>query len=45
MADPPIVARVVGNNTVCDLRTIDAADDDLLIAALRGCANASDRGR
>ena len=37
-ADPPIVARVVDGVTVCDLRTVDPADDGLLVAALRGCS-------
>jgi L-seryl-tRNA(Ser) seleniumtransferase len=35
-AEPPIVARVVGGRTVCDLRTVDPADDDHLAATLKG---------
>ncbi|MCU1380495.1 MAG: selA [Acidimicrobiales bacterium] len=34
-ADPPIVARVVGGRTVCDLRTVDPADDNHLAAVLK----------
>jgi L-seryl-tRNA(Ser) seleniumtransferase len=33
-SDPPIVARVHEGLTVCDLRTVDPADDALLAAAL-----------
>jgi L-seryl-tRNA(Ser) seleniumtransferase len=32
--DPPIVARMVGDETVCDLRTVDPADDPLVATAL-----------
>ncbi|MDQ3980184.1 MAG: L-seryl-tRNA(Sec) selenium transferase, partial [Actinomycetota bacterium] len=32
--DPPIVARVHEGATVCDLRTVDPADDQLLAKAL-----------
>ena len=32
--DPPIIARVQDGNTVCDLRTVDPADDPLLAKAL-----------
>ncbi|HEX3424675.1 MAG TPA: L-seryl-tRNA(Sec) selenium transferase [Acidimicrobiales bacterium] len=32
--DPPIVARAHDGDTVCDLRTVDASDDDVLAAAL-----------
>ena len=32
--DPPIVARVRDNATVCDLRTVDPADDPLVAKAL-----------
>jgi hypothetical protein len=32
--DPPIVARVHEGATVCDLRTVDPADDPLLAKAL-----------
>jgi L-seryl-tRNA(Ser) seleniumtransferase len=34
--DPPVVARVVDGETVCDLRTVDPADDDVLVSALGG---------
>jgi L-seryl-tRNA(Ser) seleniumtransferase len=34
LTDPPVMARVVGGRTVCDLRSVDPADDDLLSAAL-----------
>jgi L-seryl-tRNA(Ser) seleniumtransferase len=33
--DPPIVARVHEGVTVCDLRTVDPADDHVVAAALR----------
>ena len=33
-ADPPVIARVVDGRTVCDLRTVDPADDKLVAAAL-----------
>jgi len=32
--DPPIVARIEDGHTVCDLRTVDPADDELLKVAL-----------
>ena len=32
--DPPVVARVEGGRTICDVRTVDPADDQLLKAAL-----------
>jgi len=34
-AVPPIVARVEGGRTICDLRTVDAGDDGHLAAALK----------
>jgi L-seryl-tRNA(Ser) seleniumtransferase len=34
--DPPVVARVHEGMTVCDLRTVDPADDPVLAAALKG---------
>jgi L-seryl-tRNA(Ser) seleniumtransferase len=34
--DPPIVARVHEGQTICDLRTVDPADDHLLAKALGG---------
>jgi L-seryl-tRNA(Ser) seleniumtransferase len=37
-ADPPVIARVAGGRTVCDLRAVDPADDAHLGAALRVCA-------
>ena len=33
-ADPPVVARVSGGSTICDLRTVDPADDLPLASAL-----------
>ena len=36
--DPPIVARTHDGATICDLRTVDAADDRLLACALGGLA-------
>ncbi|MGQ0745007.1 MAG: L-seryl-tRNA(Sec) selenium transferase [Acidimicrobiales bacterium] len=33
-AVPPILARVVGGRTICDLRTVDPADDHLVAQAL-----------
>lgn len=33
-SDPPIVARVHDGRTICDLRTVDPADDGVLAAAL-----------
>ncbi|CAA9268226.1 MAG: L-seryl-tRNA(Sec) selenium transferase [uncultured Acidimicrobiales bacterium] len=32
--DPPVVARVEAGRTVCDLRTVDPADDEVVKAAL-----------
>ncbi len=34
--DPPIVARVHDGETICDLRTVDPADDPVLAKALAG---------
>ena len=36
--DPPVIARVVDDRTVCDLRAVDPADDDVVAAALRTVA-------
>ncbi|MGI8807912.1 MAG: L-seryl-tRNA(Sec) selenium transferase [Acidimicrobiales bacterium] len=36
---PPIVARVHEGWTVCDLRTVDPADDPVLAEALRACTS------
>jgi L-seryl-tRNA(Ser) seleniumtransferase len=33
-SDPPVIARVVDDRTVCDLRAVDPADDAVLAAAL-----------
>ena len=38
-ADPPVGARVVEGRTVCDLRTVDPADDAHLAKALAACAS------
>jgi len=32
--DPPIVARVHEDRTICDLRTVDPLDDPIVAAAL-----------
>jgi L-seryl-tRNA(Ser) seleniumtransferase len=32
--DPPVIARVEAGRTICDLRTVDPADDEVLKAAL-----------
>ena len=37
--EPPIVARVHEGQTVCDLRTVDPADDRVLAAALSACTS------
>ena len=37
--DPPVVARVHDGQTVCDLRTVDPADDPVVAAALRACTS------
>ena len=36
--DPPVIARVAGDRTVADLRTVDPADDPVLAKALAGAA-------
>ncbi len=33
--EPPVIARVAENRTLCDLRTVDPADDGVVAAALR----------
>jgi L-seryl-tRNA(Ser) seleniumtransferase len=33
--EPPIVARVHEGSTVCDLRTVDPADDGVVAGALK----------
>jgi L-seryl-tRNA(Ser) seleniumtransferase len=43
--EPPIVARVHEGRTICDLRTVDPADDDVLAAALGGLAGLAARHR
>ena len=45
--DPPIVARVHEGRTVCDLRTVDPADDRVVAAALAALApsRTGDAGR
>ncbi len=35
MSDPPVIARIVDDRVVLDLRTVMASDDDELIAAIR----------
>lgn len=37
--DPPVIARVEGGRTICDLRTVDPADDPVLAEALAACAS------
>jgi L-seryl-tRNA(Ser) seleniumtransferase len=34
--EPPVIARVQDDRTICDLRTVDPADDLVLAHALRG---------
>jgi len=36
--DPPVLARVDGGRTVCDLRAVDPADDAVVASALRAVA-------
>ena len=36
--DPPVIARVHDGRTICDLRTVDPADDPVLAKALAGCS-------
>ncbi|MFN2521548.1 MAG: hypothetical protein ABR525_10975, partial [Candidatus Limnocylindria bacterium] len=43
--DPPIVARVHEGRTVCDLRTVDPADDGVLAAALLALGRTGDAER
>jgi L-seryl-tRNA(Ser) seleniumtransferase len=38
-SEPPVIARVVGAHTVCDLRAVDPADDAALAKALAACAS------
>ena len=40
--DPPVVARVHGDSTVCDLRSVDPADDAVLGDALKQAVAAGD---
>lgn len=37
--DPPVIARVEGGRTICDLRTVDPADDPTLAKALAACGS------
>ena len=39
--DPPVIARVAGDRTVADLRSVDPADDPVLAKALSAAAAAS----
>ena len=41
--DPAVVARVQDGRTICDLRTVDPADDELLARALRSVAGTAPR--
>ncbi len=43
-AEPPIVARARDGRTFLDLRTVDPADDDHLVAAIGGADSASSVG-
>jgi L-seryl-tRNA(Ser) seleniumtransferase len=36
--EPPVIARVVGGQTLCDLRTVDPTEDAALAKALAACA-------
>ncbi len=38
---PPVIARVTDGRTICDLRTVDPADDAVLAAALRTAVGAA----
>jgi L-seryl-tRNA(Ser) seleniumtransferase len=38
-AEPPVVARVAEDRTICDLRTVDPAYDGHLAAVLRDCSS------
>jgi L-seryl-tRNA(Ser) seleniumtransferase len=42
---PPVIATVQGEGTTCDLRSVDPADDPVLVAALAGLKEASDFAR
>ena len=35
--DPPVIARVADGRTVCDLRTVDPADDAVVAKAATEC--------
>ena len=39
--DPPVIARVHEGSTVCDLRTVDPADDQVLADALKAAVTAT----
>jgi len=41
--DPPVVARVRDATTVCDLRTVDPSDDEVLAVALKRALAAAQR--
>lgn len=38
-ADPPVIARVVDDRTVIDLRTVDPADDAVVAKAVQACTS------
>jgi L-seryl-tRNA(Ser) seleniumtransferase len=38
-AEPPVIARVAEGRTICDLRTVDPADDAHVAKALTSCAS------
>jgi L-seryl-tRNA(Ser) seleniumtransferase len=38
-ADPPVIGRVVAGRTICDLRSVDPADDAALAKALLACTS------
>ncbi len=42
-ADPPVLARVHEGVTVCDLRTVDPADDPIVLGALKVALHPSAR--
>jgi L-seryl-tRNA(Ser) seleniumtransferase len=42
--EPPVIARVVDDRTVADLRTVDPADDPVLAKALASTAGGGDGG-
>jgi len=44
-AEPPIIARVEDDATICDLRTVDPAQDDHVAAVVRACCRGRQQAR